>query len=402
MAGRPHNTPVVGIAATPDGRGYWLVGADGGVFTFGDAVFAGSMAGRPHNAPVVGIAATPDGRGYWLVGADGGVFTFGDATSAGSMAERLQNAPVVGMAATPDGRGYWLVGADGRVYPFGDAAFAGSLAGRPLAGPVTAIAAPGEPPESPAPAADQGYWLVSRGGQVSGFGDTATTPASPASARPRIALYGDSLLWEAENVFEYFATTAGADVEDATAGGTAICDRLALMARDAATWRPEAAVVQFSGNAFTPCMAGYAAGTPQYYAKYRQDAEAAVRILTAAGADVYLVSAPPAATAEQSMNLTEINQMYAASAAADPGVSFVDAGRALTVDQEFTWTMPCLPFEPCTGIDGTNVVRAPDGVHFCPVGYGSGGAVGCAVYSSGALRYALAMLGPVLNGLGLA
>ena len=59
-------------------------------------------------------------------------------------------------------------------------------------------------------------------------------------------------------------------------------------------------------------MAGYAAGTPQYYAKYRQDAEAAVRILTVAGADVYLVSAPPAATAEQSMNLTEINQMYAA------------------------------------------------------------------------------------------
>ena len=41
-------------------------------------------------------------------------------------------------------------------------------------------------------------------------------------------------------------------------------------------------------------------------------------------------------------------------------------------------------------------------MHFCPVGYGSGGAVGCAVYSSGALRYALAMLGPVLNGLGLA
>jgi hypothetical protein len=32
----------VGMAATPTGKGYWLVAADGGIFTFGDAVFAGS------------------------------------------------------------------------------------------------------------------------------------------------------------------------------------------------------------------------------------------------------------------------------------------------------------------------------------------------------------------------
>lgn len=32
------------------------------------------------NAPVVGMAATPTGKGYWLVCADGGVFAFGDAT----------------------------------------------------------------------------------------------------------------------------------------------------------------------------------------------------------------------------------------------------------------------------------------------------------------------------------
>jgi hypothetical protein len=31
------------------------------------------------NAPCVGIAATPSGRGFWLVGADYGVFAFGDA-----------------------------------------------------------------------------------------------------------------------------------------------------------------------------------------------------------------------------------------------------------------------------------------------------------------------------------
>ena len=30
------------MAATPDGRGYWLVASDGGIFTFGDAPFYGS------------------------------------------------------------------------------------------------------------------------------------------------------------------------------------------------------------------------------------------------------------------------------------------------------------------------------------------------------------------------
>ena len=34
--------PIVGMAATPDGKGYWLVGKDGGVFAFGDAHFYGS------------------------------------------------------------------------------------------------------------------------------------------------------------------------------------------------------------------------------------------------------------------------------------------------------------------------------------------------------------------------
>ena len=37
--GRALNQPIVGMAATPDGSGYWLVASDGGVFSFGDAPF---------------------------------------------------------------------------------------------------------------------------------------------------------------------------------------------------------------------------------------------------------------------------------------------------------------------------------------------------------------------------
>ena len=57
------NQPIVGMAATPDGKGYWLVAADGGIFTFGDAGFYGSTGAIRLNQPIVGMAATPDGHG---------------------------------------------------------------------------------------------------------------------------------------------------------------------------------------------------------------------------------------------------------------------------------------------------------------------------------------------------
>lgn len=37
------NAPIVGMAATPTGKGYWLVSADGGIFSFGDAEFHGNV-----------------------------------------------------------------------------------------------------------------------------------------------------------------------------------------------------------------------------------------------------------------------------------------------------------------------------------------------------------------------
>ena len=47
------SAPVVGIQPTPDGKGYWLIGADGGVFAFGDAVFDGNARGQTGGAPAV-------------------------------------------------------------------------------------------------------------------------------------------------------------------------------------------------------------------------------------------------------------------------------------------------------------------------------------------------------------
>jgi hypothetical protein len=54
------NKPVVGMVATPDGKGYWLVASDGGIFSFGDAAFHGSTGGMTLNKPVVGMMATAE------------------------------------------------------------------------------------------------------------------------------------------------------------------------------------------------------------------------------------------------------------------------------------------------------------------------------------------------------
>lgn len=121
--------------------GYWLAARDGGIFSFGNAVFHGSTGGIKLNKPVVGIARTPTDAGYWLVASDGGIFTFGDAVFKGSTGNLTLNKPIVGMAPTPTGQGYWLVASDGGIFPFGDAQGYGSTGNLVLNQPMVGIAA---------------------------------------------------------------------------------------------------------------------------------------------------------------------------------------------------------------------------------------------------------------------
>jgi glucose/arabinose dehydrogenase len=202
MGGRRLNAPVVSMAATRTGRGYWLAAADGGVFTFGDARFFGSAGNLRLAAPVVGMAARPQNDGYWLLGRDGGVFNYGGAPFFGSAAHTgrtfVDLAPtprghgywltdntgtvnafgtarslpslralgvvksnIVAIASTATGRGYWLVAADGGVFALGDARFFGSLGGRRLNAPIVDVV--------PTPDG-RGYWLMAADGGVFTFG----------------------------------------------------------------------------------------------------------------------------------------------------------------------------------------------------------------------------------------
>ena len=185
--------------------GYWLLGADGGVFSF-DVPFYGSTAPLCSPPPPLtiddcagAIAASPNGVGYDIVGPllDSGsslpapvseVITFdtaptatqctlhGDVTVLSGLmqwdrASQTRPATVCGcsipmgvswlakgatyygepplhtsglwdgFAPTPDGKGYWVSASDGGVFAFGDAQFYGSMGGQVLNTPIVGMAA---------------------------------------------------------------------------------------------------------------------------------------------------------------------------------------------------------------------------------------------------------------------
>src|ERR1700722_4521461 len=67
------------MTPSPSGLGYWLVAQDGGIFSFGDALFHGSTGAMPTVDPAEKIVSTHSGNGYWVVDQNGTAYPFGDA-----------------------------------------------------------------------------------------------------------------------------------------------------------------------------------------------------------------------------------------------------------------------------------------------------------------------------------
>jgi hypothetical protein len=172
----------VGITPTTDRGGYWLVGSDGGIFSFGDSRFYGSIPGLGYapagttgpnhlNAPIVGMVPSSDGGGYFMVASDGGVFAFGDAKFAGSC-PGIGGCSGAAVAVMPDasGNGYWMVTATGHVYAFGDAGYYGAPAS-----PSAPVTSAHRTPDG------KGYWILLSNGAVASYGDAGSF-GSPAGA----------------------------------------------------------------------------------------------------------------------------------------------------------------------------------------------------------------------------
>lgn len=158
------NSPIISMAPSASGKGYYLLAADGGVFCLGDAQFFGSLGADGWNYPykVVAMAPHPSGTGYFVVRSNGEVWGFPqslydnmpalDAAGHKDVRHIKLNLPIVGLSPTPSGLGLWLVGKN---------AFYGSLGGKGVSDIVGMCSTPSY----------QGYYLYSSSGKVYAFGD---------------------------------------------------------------------------------------------------------------------------------------------------------------------------------------------------------------------------------------
>jgi hypothetical protein len=150
----PARQLAVGIALTPDTKGYWIAEAGGAVAHFGDAPAYSPVGAKK----LVAIAADPRGEGYIVVTASGQAFCRGAMVCHGGLS-RATGSPVAALAVTPDGGGYYLLQADGVVTGFGDALVRGRLTAS-AKDPAVGIAA----------VSSSGYLVATRNGTVRAFG----------------------------------------------------------------------------------------------------------------------------------------------------------------------------------------------------------------------------------------
>jgi hypothetical protein len=171
----PRGGAAVDIEPTPLKKGYWVLDAAGHVSAFGDApaLAKPDLSRLVPGEAAASLSATPSGRGYWLFTTRGRVIPFGNAHFLGDMAGLSLNRPVLDAIPTASGAGYSMVAADGGIFSFGDARFFGSMGAQRLNAPVRALV----------PTADRaGYWLVAADGGIFSFGD-ATFQGSLAESR---------------------------------------------------------------------------------------------------------------------------------------------------------------------------------------------------------------------------
>ncbi|MBL7493654.1 hypothetical protein I6A60_25915 [Frankia sp. AgB1.9] len=216
-----------------------------------------------------------------------------------------------------------------------------------------------------------------------------------SSGGRRVALWGDSMAWEAQDDFAADVTAAGGtSLLLHTYGGTAPCDWLSDIRKQSRRWHPTVAVLAFSGNTGTKCMKGR-----DLTSAYRSDVLAAAARLSRDGAHVVLVEAPPRRDQTvDAQGLTSLDQLWQKIAGQVPNTTVVPAGRAVTDPAgRYAQTVPCGLGDVCPA-GGQVTVRSPDGVHFCPIELAP--MTRCPVPSAGATRYAHAMAAAALALLG--
>jgi hypothetical protein len=217
---------------------------------------------------------------------------------------------------------------------------------------------------------------------------------------PRVAYFGDSIAVEAEPHVAALLRERGLDYWFEGYGGTATCDYLDEMRATAAAFEPDVVVIQFTGNALTPCILARTGGGRGilggdatfdifgFAVGYGEDTAAAIE---AFGPDVDVLLLGVIPTREGVTPPAQIvNDIYRRLAEERENVAFLMPDELLAPDGVYAHELPCTFVEPCTPGDPVPV-RAEDGGHLCPTSSPQ--------FCFGGLRMALTIVDAVDAGL---
>jgi hypothetical protein len=209
-----------------------------------------------------------------------------------------------------------------------------------------------------------------------GAAEPAPTTSSPAP-RPVVAVFGDSLAYQAWGEIEVAVEARGYRLVGEAVPGAALCDAIDPAADAARTERPAYVVVAYVGNWGSACVGGVRGA-----ALGRVYGDAAEEILDdVAPARLVLVTPPAIADARYAEIVPAVRAAYQDLAGRRPEVTLVD-GRSRLSPDGFAARLACLPAETaaegCTA--GRIRVRDPDGLHLDDAGADG--------YSAGAHRWA--------------
>jgi hypothetical protein len=257
----------------------------------------------------------------------------------------------------------------------------------------------------------------------------ARSVASPV-APVKVYFYGDSLFVEAAQYLGPAFNSQTTSVRVNAVGGVALCDYVypsyhvpgrtgvpgAILQLTAAN-APTVAVLQFTGNNFTPCITPDDTTPASLALNYATMLRAAVEHLLAIGTRLVIVSRGP----EGSYQLATNDQFQAALLNAYQTVVAYEHSPKIIYDNaadgsvlsgpNYVDALPCLAAEVANGecanltvngVAGYNPVRSPDKRHFCPntsANFKGQLPALCTVWDSGAARFLDSLVRPIWRAL---
>lgn len=226
------------------------------------------------------------------------------------------------------------------------------------------------------------------------LGASILSLSSQAQATPKLTIevFGDSLSFQASPYLTRDFSKSTVVDEEHVYPGSALCAWLPAIKSLTSSTAPSVAVLEFVGN--VSFCDGSVTSPTALSAAYRADLRTAIGHLEAVGVRLIVVDEGPRVSCTEYTYCKAEPDLHTAfekvvASYNSPGVIY--AGKAdrdvETPSGKFTKTMACLASEARSKLcaSGSQIlVRAPDGVHFCPHSFVSP----CPVYASGAYRFA--------------